>query len=400
MPYVSALACPINFTNTLFAATNNDIPHRSARVGAEYAAPLLLCERATNPFPMIARSRQRLSCRQSTVCDPRRALIECDGLSHCISSIDTMYSFVLTCPIQLCATFTSGTYEWIDRVFSYRPWSVRSAVSALAYALAAPALALRHHRRPCRRTRYFRARRTRHRRGSYAWCGHLGCHGAIALRSAPPNIRSDRRLRRSGTSRRVAPGERHLRRVPRRRRRALSRWTRDARRRTRAIACLACVRRRRVGLSRRCARNAHGSRVFGARADAGVGTDDGGARRICRRVFSRPLQTHVAGRRGTWTKRWTASRSTTHFCVCYCAPRPHARTKSAACRTAISGAQVRALRTFAMRPSTSGAMPPSKHARCTKYKSGSASSKGTRRRRASRKLIPLYYDPFMQRMYS
>lgn len=40
--------------------------------------------------------------------------------------------------IPLCATFTSGAYEWVDPVASYRSWSVRSAASALAFALAAP----------------------------------------------------------------------------------------------------------------------------------------------------------------------------------------------------------------------------------------------------------------------
>jgi hypothetical protein len=37
--------------------------------------------------------------------------------------------------IPLCATFTSGAYEWVDPVASYRSWSVGSAASALAFAL-------------------------------------------------------------------------------------------------------------------------------------------------------------------------------------------------------------------------------------------------------------------------
>ncbi len=44
--------------------------------------------------------------------------------------------------IPLCATFTSGAYEWIDSVASYRSWSVSSAASAIAFALAAPLPAL------------------------------------------------------------------------------------------------------------------------------------------------------------------------------------------------------------------------------------------------------------------
>ncbi len=41
--------------------------------------------------------------------------------------------------IPLCATFTSGAYEWIEPVASYRSWSVSSAATAIAFALAAPA---------------------------------------------------------------------------------------------------------------------------------------------------------------------------------------------------------------------------------------------------------------------
>jgi hypothetical protein len=41
--------------------------------------------------------------------------------------------------IPLCATFTSGAYEWVDTVASYRSWSVNSAASAMAYALGASA---------------------------------------------------------------------------------------------------------------------------------------------------------------------------------------------------------------------------------------------------------------------
>jgi hypothetical protein len=40
--------------------------------------------------------------------------------------------------IPLCATFTSGAYEWVDPVASYRSWSISSAASALAFALGAP----------------------------------------------------------------------------------------------------------------------------------------------------------------------------------------------------------------------------------------------------------------------
>lgn len=40
--------------------------------------------------------------------------------------------------IPLCATFTSGAYEWIEGVSSYRPWSVASVASALELALASP----------------------------------------------------------------------------------------------------------------------------------------------------------------------------------------------------------------------------------------------------------------------
>jgi hypothetical protein len=40
--------------------------------------------------------------------------------------------------IPLCATFTSGAYEQIDSVASYRSWSVSSAAAAIAYALGAP----------------------------------------------------------------------------------------------------------------------------------------------------------------------------------------------------------------------------------------------------------------------
>lgn len=44
--------------------------------------------------------------------------------------------------IPLCATFTSGAYEWVDPVASYRSWSVRSAASAMTFALGAPPPAL------------------------------------------------------------------------------------------------------------------------------------------------------------------------------------------------------------------------------------------------------------------
>jgi hypothetical protein len=37
--------------------------------------------------------------------------------------------------IPLCATFTSGAYEWVDPVASYRSWSLSSAAAALAFAL-------------------------------------------------------------------------------------------------------------------------------------------------------------------------------------------------------------------------------------------------------------------------
>lgn len=42
--------------------------------------------------------------------------------------------------IPLCATFTSGAYEWVDGVASYRSWSVSSATSAIAFAATAPLL--------------------------------------------------------------------------------------------------------------------------------------------------------------------------------------------------------------------------------------------------------------------
>ena len=41
--------------------------------------------------------------------------------------------------IPLCATFTSGAYEWVDSVVSYRSWSVSSAVSAIALAVGSAA---------------------------------------------------------------------------------------------------------------------------------------------------------------------------------------------------------------------------------------------------------------------
>lgn len=40
--------------------------------------------------------------------------------------------------IPLCATFTSGAYEWIDSIASYRSWSVSSAEAAISCAPAAP----------------------------------------------------------------------------------------------------------------------------------------------------------------------------------------------------------------------------------------------------------------------
>lgn len=45
--------------------------------------------------------------------------------------------------VPLCATFTSGAYEWVDGVASYRSWSISSAASAIDVALggALPSLA-------------------------------------------------------------------------------------------------------------------------------------------------------------------------------------------------------------------------------------------------------------------
>ena len=40
--------------------------------------------------------------------------------------------------IPLCATFTSGAYEWVDPVASYRSWSVSSAAAAIEFALGRP----------------------------------------------------------------------------------------------------------------------------------------------------------------------------------------------------------------------------------------------------------------------
>ena len=40
--------------------------------------------------------------------------------------------------IPLNATFTSGAYEWVEGVVSYRPWSVRSVAAAIATALGTP----------------------------------------------------------------------------------------------------------------------------------------------------------------------------------------------------------------------------------------------------------------------